>query len=340
MKKMNCAIIGCGRIGCGFDDNFSKIIKTHAGAYINNPQTNLIALCDVDKKKIKRYSKKYKIFRTYTDSDELFKNEKLDCVSICTLVETHLDLVKNAAMNGVKGIFLEKPITTNLKNAKEIIDICKKYDVTLIVDHQRRFHPAYDLVKKILEKKEVGDIQLVNVFYGSGIANTGSHMFDLLRMLFGDIKSVEGKLSKNISNNIQDPNLDVILEFDSFNCNIHSLNYKNYAVFEAEIFGTKGVLKLEMINNKVDFFKVTSKKASVFKILEPLKFKVKESKHSPIELGLQNLLQCIKMKKTPKSSAYDGYKSLEVIIAAIQSAEKKEIIRLPLKNNNYQIYSK
>ena len=51
MKKLNCAVIGCGRIGCGFDDNHSNLIKTHAGSYFKNSQTNLVALCDIDKKK-------------------------------------------------------------------------------------------------------------------------------------------------------------------------------------------------------------------------------------------------------------------------------------------------
>ena len=50
MKKLKCAVIGCGRIGCGFDDNQSNLIKTHAGSYFKNSQTNLVALCDIDKK--------------------------------------------------------------------------------------------------------------------------------------------------------------------------------------------------------------------------------------------------------------------------------------------------
>lgn len=340
MKKLNCAVIGCGRIGCGFDDNQNKIIKTHAGAYFNNSQTNLVALCDLDKKKLKKYSKKYHIAKTYTNSEELFKNEKLDCVSICTMVDTHLDLVKLASKYNVKGIFLEKPITTNLKNAKRIIDICKKNKITLVVDHQRRFHPVYETVKKILKNKTIGDIQLVNVYYGAGIANTGSHMFDLLRMLFGEVKSVGAKTSKNKSNNKFDPNLDITLEFGLFDCKIHSLNYNNYAIFQTEIWGTIGMIKLEMVNNNIEVFKVSTRKAPVYNNLEKIQTKTRKSKYSPIQLGLENLVKSIMMKKMPVSNAYDGYKDLELIISSIKSSKDNKIVKLPLKNSNYKISSK
>ena len=55
------AIIGCGRIGCGFDDKSTQYIKTHAGAYSKCKKTQLVALCDIDKSKQKKYGKKYKI---------------------------------------------------------------------------------------------------------------------------------------------------------------------------------------------------------------------------------------------------------------------------------------
>ena len=126
MKKLNCAVIGCGRIGCGFDDNHSNVIKTHAGSYFKNSQTNLIALCDIDKKKLKKYAKKYNISKTYTTTNELFKNENLDCVSICTLVSTHLKIVEEAANSGVKGIFLEKPISDSINDAKKLLKYVKK----------------------------------------------------------------------------------------------------------------------------------------------------------------------------------------------------------------------
>ena len=80
MKKLNCAIIGCGNIGCSFDD-YSKIIKTHAGGYFHNSNTKLLALCDIDKNKLKKYGKKYQINKLYTDPTQLFSNNAIDILS-------------------------------------------------------------------------------------------------------------------------------------------------------------------------------------------------------------------------------------------------------------------
>ena len=340
MKKLNCAVIGCGRIGCGFDDNHSNLIKTHAGSYFKNSQTNLVALCDIDKKKLEKYAKKYKISKTYTSTSELFKNEKLDCVSICTLVSTHLKIVEEAANSGVKGIFLEKPISDSINDAKKIIEICKRNKIKLQIDHQRRFHPVYLKIKKVLDEKKIGEIQFINVYYGAGIANTGSHMFDLLRMLFGEIKYVKSQYSKNKSQNKNDPNLDMTIEFfNSITCQINSLDYTNYAIFNMEIYGMKGVLKMDLIKNEGKLLKI-SNKSNVYKILEKEIIIAAKIFETPIQMGLRNIINSIKLDKKIQSNGNDGIKSLEIIIAAMKSAKQKKQITLPLSNNQFKINSK
>jgi len=340
MKKLKCAVIGCGRIGCGFDDNQSNLIKTHAGSYFKNSQTNLVALCDIDKKKLEKYAKKYKISKTYTSTSELFKNEKLDCVSICTLVSTHLKIVEEAANSGVKGIFLEKPISDSINDAKKIIEICKRNKIKLQIDHQRRFHPIYLKIKKVLDEKKIGEIQFINVYYGAGIANTGSHMFDLLRMLFGEIKYVKSQYSKNKSQNKNDPNLDMTIEFfNSITCQINSLDYTNYAIFNMEIYGMKGVLKMDLIKNEGKLLKI-SNKSNVYKILEKEIIIAAKIFETPIQMGLRNIINSIKLDKKIQSNGNDGMKSLEIIIAAMKSAKQKKQITLPLSNNQFKISSK
>ena len=152
MKTLKCGIIGCGRIGCGFDDKNHEAILTHAGSYFKNPRTNLVALCDIDKKKLKKYGKKYDVSNLYTDSSEFFKKENLDCVSICTLANNHLNLVKEASKHHIQVIFLEKPISYDLKTARQIINICKQKKIVLIVDHKRRFDPFYHSLSEFFKQ--------------------------------------------------------------------------------------------------------------------------------------------------------------------------------------------
>jgi len=340
MKKLKCAVIGCGRIGCEFDDNQSNIIKTHAGSYFKNTQSDLVALCDLDEKKVKKYAEKYKVSKTYNSTKELFKNEKLDCVSICTLVSTHLKIVEEAANSGIKGIFLEKPISDSINDARKIIELCTKNNISLQIDHQRRFHPIYTKIKKILDEKKIGKIQTINAYYGAGVANTGSHLFDLLRMLFGEIKYVKSESSQNKSLNQKDPNLDIKMKFlNSTVCRINSLDYTNYAKFDIEVYGMKGVIKMDLIKNQATLAKI-SNKSNVYKILEKENIIKEKISETPIQRGLKDLINSIKLDKKTISNGNEGLKSLEIIVAARKSFNQKREIKLPLANNNFKIHSK
>jgi len=341
LNKFRCAVIGCGRIGCGFDDNPKlKIKRTHASAYYDNPQSNLIAFCDIDKKKLKKYGKKYRVKGLYTNSKTMLENEKLDCISICTLVESHFDLIIEAAKYGVKGIFVEKPISDSLTNVKKIIEICNKNKIALAVDHQRRFEPFYQDIKKFIQKQKLGDIKHVKVYYGAGIVNTGSHVFDLLRFFFGEVNSVLAKKSKFKSPNSSDPNLDVFLEFKKGNtASIIALDLSNYGICEFEIFGTKGRVDIDLLSNSAKLLRSQSKTHDYKKLVQE-KFVVDKSKKSGTILGIQNLIDSIDSNETPLCSGFDGYKSLELVIASHLSSSKNKSINLPLKNNSYKIRSK
>ena len=278
MKKLRCAVIGCGRIGCGFDDYESTNIRTHAGSYFKNNETELVALCDIDKQKLKKYGKKYGIKNLYTDTETMFKKEKPEIISIRTLVETHLMLVKQAAKYGTRGIFLEKPASDSLGNMKKVLTICKKKKISLQVDHQRRFSPFYHSIKKFLFEKKLGEIQYSNVYYGAGIANTGTHIFDLLRLFFGDVKTIQAKKSSNKSKFSHDPNLDVQIKFmNNITTNMIGIDLNHYGICEVDIFGTLGRIRINLINDKIEYFTSSSSNPLSYKNLISTKINIKNS---------------------------------------------------------------
>ena len=153
-------IIGCGWIAIEAPDS-------HLMAYKNNRRTTLISLCDSDAEKRRTLVGLSEIWDNYKT---MVKADSLDIVSICTPVETHCQIVCDVAPY-VKAIWCEKPIAISLGEANRMIETCHKYKVILQVNHQRKFS--------------------VPVFrYSRGILNTGTHMFDLLRQLFGEAEVI------------------------------------------------------------------------------------------------------------------------------------------------------
>ena len=184
-------VVGCGRIGSLFDsDKKREIISSHCGAYANHPRTELVSVCDIDSGKAMRCKKQWDVRRHYINFEEMLNNENIDILSICTHADSHEDIIQAAVKNGVKAIFCEKPISNSLISAKRIINICKSNNIQLAVNHFRRCDEFFINLKDDISNGRFGQIQHVNFYYTRGIANSGSHLFDLLRFLFGDIISI------------------------------------------------------------------------------------------------------------------------------------------------------
>jgi len=198
--KYRAAVIGCGRIGFGFDrDPKRKHVATHAGAYNFAKGVELEAVCDINKKALEECARRWHVRGAYTNFKKMLKKEKIDILSICTPPETHYSMLKEAVESPLKAIFCEKPLAVNVKDAEEMVRLCRKKGIILQVDHQRRFCPLHENIRDFIRKKKFRDVQQVNFYYTAGVRNTGSHMFDLLRFFFGDVEWIEAFLSKNIS---------------------------------------------------------------------------------------------------------------------------------------------
>lgn len=342
--KYKAAIIGCGRIGCGFDDDPKrKTIATHAGAYYSNGNIDLAALADTNQEKLDKYSKKFNVPKTYTDYKKMLATEKPDILSICTWNSTHHEIVAETVKNNIKVIFCEKPISDTITNAKQIVRLCKENNVVLMIDHQRRFDLTHQDVKNFLDQGKLGKIQQVSFYYTAGIANTGSHMFDLLRFLFGDVEWIQAVKSQNQSPNPDDPNLDGIVKFkNGIFCTIQACDVKNYLIFDLDIFGSKARIKLTNSGFTVKYYE--AKESNFFLGYNELfesKSPIKEHPKNFMVNAVSQIIDCLEKNTNPLCSGEDGLAALELICAFRGSADNEgKRIYLPLKDSNIKIKSR
>ena len=341
----NAGIIGCGRIGSEFDDDPKrKMVSSHAGAYSAIDEIILVAASEINTEKLYKCGKKWNVRSLYQDYEEMLENEHLDILSICTWNSTHLDIVKRAVEYDVKAIFCEKPIADTLNNAYKMVELCNKNNITLQIDHQRRFCKFHQAIRNFLVNGKLGRIQQVSSYYTAGVANTGSHMFDLLRFLFGDVAWVIAFLSENKSSKEEDPNFDGVLRFkNNVFCTIHACDVNNFSIFEMDIVGEKGRLRITHSGFDLDFYEVRdSNLFSGYKELyssEPPTY-VDLPREFMIN-GVKHLVECIENNKPSISSGEDGLRALELICAFHESAkEDGKKIYLPLKESSVQIKSR
>lgn len=318
-------IIGCGRIASAFDsDPKRKYIATHAGAYTHVKDTDLRAVCDINKDSLRACMGRWGISQGYSDYNQMLKKEGIEIVSVCTPPETHYSIIKDAVKNkGLKAILCEKPISNTIKDAKEIVRLCKQRNITLQIGHQRRFDPLHQEISRIIRERRLGDIQQVNLYYTVGIRNSGSHIFDLLRFFLGDAEWVEAFFSKNVSRRDRDPNLDGIIRMgNGVFVTFQACDVEKYFIFELNFLFDKGRIVLKNSGLTVDYYEVKpSSFFSGYNELESAKCVLKTRyKRNSMVNAIGHLAECVMTKEESLSSGEDGLASLELIEGAIVSA--------------------
>jgi UDP-N-acetyl-2-amino-2-deoxyglucuronate dehydrogenase len=148
-------VIGCRGIG-----------SAHAQGLVGLENASLVAACDLAEEQLDSFEERWKAtwpeMVRYTNHKEMLGKERLDIVTVATSDHRHADLVVDAAQAGVKGIFCEKPLATNIVDADRMVEACTRNNTILSVDHTRRFQPIWRYAKEeIVDKGVIGPVQYV-----------------------------------------------------------------------------------------------------------------------------------------------------------------------------------
>ena len=137
-------------------------------------ETAVVAVCDKSAAARKRASKLYPQVDITSDPAELIKSPKIDAIAVVTPVWTHYELAKAALQNG-KHIFVEKPFTSNVVQAEELIELADRNNLKIMVDHTFLFTGAVRKIKQLLDEGALGKL----LYYDSTRVNLGLFQHDV-----------------------------------------------------------------------------------------------------------------------------------------------------------------
>lgn len=135
---------------------------------------SIVAVCDQQQGALDRVRQTYPGVRVTTDSAELIEATDIDAVAIITPVWTHFELAKRALENG-KHVFVEKPFTSTVAQAEELIEIAERKNLTVMVDHTFLFTGAVRKIKQLIDGGELGRLY----YYDSLRVNLGLFQHDV-----------------------------------------------------------------------------------------------------------------------------------------------------------------
>ncbi len=143
-----------GLIGCGFMGN------QHADCYKNLENVELAAVADVRREKAESLAEDTNAI-IYGDGMELIANADVDVIDICLPTYLHAEYAL-AAMEKVKYLFVEKPVTLTIKESKELIKKAEKTGCEVQVGQVIRFWDEYEVLRDIVASNKYGKVVNAN----------------------------------------------------------------------------------------------------------------------------------------------------------------------------------
>ena len=171
--KHRVAIIGCGRLG-----------QQYATAYSTYPDTEIVAIAEVNEERRKAVGKRFGVKALYPDVHALLKDIVPDIGVVVTPTKHMKEAVIACAEAGVKGVSTDKPIAARLSDADEMVEACESRGIVFAGGNLIRAIPELQETAKRLRLGEFGELvgAAVHRFMGE-ISGGGCQTISVLRLL-------------------------------------------------------------------------------------------------------------------------------------------------------------
>ena len=140
-------LVGCGRWGLNYLRAFSEI-----------EGCRVVAACDLSAARLHEAERRAAGLRTGTDVGTLLAASDVDAVVIATDATRHYEVAR-AALEAGKDCLVEKPLTTDADQARELRDLAGRKSRLLMVGHVFRYNPGINHLQKVIGSGALGQLE-------------------------------------------------------------------------------------------------------------------------------------------------------------------------------------
>jgi predicted dehydrogenase len=195
MRRLKTAIIGTGFMG-----------KVHAEGIRRLGNVDIVAVAASSEAKARAFADSLGIPGATGDYQTLLADPELDAVHVLTPNALHFPMVK-AALEAGKNVLCEKPFTVTSAEAQELLDLAESKKLVHCVEHNLRYYPVVQQIRRMVEAGDLGDILIVQGTYSQDwllydtdwnwridasdngalrvMGDIGSHWMDMIQHLTG-----------------------------------------------------------------------------------------------------------------------------------------------------------
>lgn len=346
MEKIKTALLSYGMSGKVFHAPF---LTSHGGFELTGAWERSQKLIHNDYPEVKSYP-----------SLETLLADDVDLVIINTPVETHFEYAKKALLAG-KHIIVEKAFTTTSAEARELGEIAKSKKLKLAVFQNRRWDSDFRTVQNIYSKNLLGELVEAEFHFdrynpnlspkkhkettnsGAGILkDLGPHIIDQALLLFGFPDAVFADVRITRENSVVDDYFDILMYYKSYRVRLKASFFVREMVPSYILHGKKGSFLKHRGDIQEDALKLGQKPTSKDWGKEPISKQgilhtqtnvtVIQEHVSTLDgnymFFFEGVYNSIKNNEPEPVTAEDGYKTMRIIEAAMQSGKAKKVIEL------------
>jgi predicted dehydrogenase len=284
--------------------------------------------------------------------EEVCRHPEVDYVDVCTFPDFRLQPLKICAESG-KHILVQKPISTNLETAREMIDTAKRAGITLGVVSQHRFDDSSIFLIKALRDGRLGKILQADAYVkwyrspeyysrpikgswdvegGGALINQAVHQVDVLLWLIGPVKEVFAYWQLGALHKIQSE--DVVTAVFRYASGAQGVIQAATAFWPGyseriEIHGTKGTAILT--GDKLTAWDVKDDEGEPAPVEQLVKSGASDPMAipvTPLERQFLDFGNAIASGKQPLVTGEEGYRALEFVQAVYRSCREGQKVTL------------
>lgn len=297
MKKLKIAVVGVGRLGAN-----------HARIYSELKNVKLCAVCDTNPQALEKVSSKLKV-KAYTDYEDLL-SQKLDAVSIAVPTIIHHRVAKVFLNAGIPAL-IEKPITSNIQEAQDLISIAENKNAIIQVGHVERFNSAFQAIKPIIKNPRFIETHRLSPFPNRSldigvVLDVMIHDIDIILGLINEkIKSIDAVGVKVLTQKEDIANARITFQ-NGCVCNLTASRVSDEYMRKIRIFLENTYISLDYNAQEAFIYKKELKQ--ITKDALPIE------KEEPLKKEIESFVDCVINKKRPIVSGEGAKDALEAAL--------------------------
>ncbi len=328
--ELKIGLAGCGHLG----KIHCKLISALAA---DNSSLKFAGVFDTDHSAAEEITKLYGV-QSFGSIEELLST--VNTLVIVTPTITHFDIAKAAIQKGI-NVFIEKPVTSSLHQAEQLIELARKHPVKIQVGHVERFNPALTALEKFEMKPMFIESHRLSQFNPRGtdvsvIQDLMIHDIDIILHLAGSpVEKIDANGVAVISDEIDIANARLKLK-NGCVANLTASRISLKKMRKMRIFQNNAYISVDFLNNKSEIFMLTAKDSPddgmSFPISDEKKIVYSEAKAdspesaNPIRSELSSFFTSIQSDTPVKVTLESGKEAVEVadkIIEIIKETQKQ-----------------